>query len=264
MAQVRKYWAIFRTALINSLAYPGELIGRSLVMLPFMWIFFQLWTVTFGASGTESINGLTLRETLWYLMLAESIELSKPFLVRTIAENVRDGSIAYLLNKPYDFVWYQLSNALGESVFRLSINLLLGSAMMLWLAGPPPALIGFVVVIPALLGAWIINFCIATMLGLTAFVVEDVTAFAWIYQKIEFLLGGLLIPLDFYPAWLQGIARSLPFAAVVYGPARLFIEPSPALLLDTLARQWMWIAVLAALLALVYRRGLEHLAVNGG
>ena len=103
MKSFRKYWAIFQITLINSLAYPGELIGRSLMIIPFMWIFYQLWKVTHAASRSEVINGLTLSNVLWYLMLAETIELGRPPLARTISENVKDGSIAYLLNKPYDF-----------------------------------------------------------------------------------------------------------------------------------------------------------------
>jgi len=104
MKNFQKYWAIFQITLINSLAYPGELIGRSLMIAPFMWIFYQLWKVTFSAAGSESINGMTLYSTMWYLMIAETIELSRPALARTISENVKDGSIAYLLNKPYSFL----------------------------------------------------------------------------------------------------------------------------------------------------------------
>src|SRR5215211_2947835 len=75
MKTFRKYWAIFQITLVNSLAYPGELIGRSLMIIPFMWIFYQLWKVTYAASSTDVINGLTLSNVLWYLMLAETIEL---------------------------------------------------------------------------------------------------------------------------------------------------------------------------------------------
>ena len=53
-----------------------------------MWIFFQLWRVTFDASGTEAINGLTLRDTLWYLLLAETIELSRSRVARS-SEHLR-------------------------------------------------------------------------------------------------------------------------------------------------------------------------------
>ncbi|HSJ88754.1 MAG TPA: hypothetical protein VK909_16190, partial [Anaerolineales bacterium] len=112
MRAFKKYWAIFQTTLSNSLAYPGELLGRSLLIIPFMWIFYQLWNVTFKASGTNTINGMTLYSTMWYLMMAETIELSRSNLARTISDNVKDGSIAYILNKPYSFILYQFSNSM--------------------------------------------------------------------------------------------------------------------------------------------------------
>ena len=133
MKSVSKYWAIFQTTLVNSLAYPGELVGRSLMIIPFMWIFFQLWKVAFAASGTETINGLSLHDTLWYLMMAETIELSRPRIARAVADSIKDGSIAYLLNKPYDFMLYQLSLGMGETIFRAFLTAMFGGAVMWWL-----------------------------------------------------------------------------------------------------------------------------------
>ncbi len=261
---MKKYFAIFRVTLINSLAYPGELIGRSLMILPFMWIFHQLWSVTFAAAGAQEINGLTVRSTLWYLMLAETIELSRPRLGNTISEAVKDGSIAYILSKPYDFLLYHYSTSLGETIFRAAMNILLGGAMVWWLVGAPPNPFGWPLALLTILGAWTLNFCIAAMIGLSAFIVEDISAFQWIYQKFAFILGGLLIPLDFYPAWLQTIAKALPFSAMVYSPARLFVEPSLPAFATTLAMQLAWIAALGLLLVYFYRRSLAHLTINGG
>ncbi len=259
-----KYWSIFAIQVINSLAYPGELVGRSLMIIPFMWIFAQLWKVTFAAAGTPAINGLTLPDTLWYLAMAETIEFSHPRLANTIADAVKDGSIAYVLNKPYNFLLYQFSTAMGETVFRSAMNAVFGGVVIWALVGPPPHPVGFLYAIPAILGAWILNFCISVIIGLAAFVTEDVAAFNWIYQKFAFVLGGLMIPLDFYPTWLRTIAQALPFSGLVYGPARLFAEPSPALLLSTLGMQLAWILAIGLLTALAYRRGVMELTVNGG
>lgn len=259
-----KYWAIFQITLINSLAYPGELIGRSLMIIPFMWIFYQLWKVTYAAAGTDVINGLTLANVLWYLMLAETIELGRPPLARTISENVKDGSIAYLLNKPYDFLLYQLSTTMGETVFRALMNALFGGAVVLWLVGVPEHPEGFLIALPAVIGAWVLHFCVTAMIGLGAFLVEDVSAFMWIYQKLAFLFGGLLIPLDFYPPWLQTLARALPFSSMTYGPARLFVTPTPELFASVMALQGIWIVILGLLLIFAYRRGVAYLSVNGG
>ncbi len=261
---MKKYFAIFKTTLVNSLAYPGELIGRSLMILPFMWIFYQLWQVTFAASGSDFINGLTLPDTMWYLMMAETIELSRPRTARTIAENVKDGSIAYLLNKPYDFMLYQFSVSMGETFFRALLTALFGGAMVWWLAGPPPELISWPLAMIAMLGAWVLSFLVNGMIGLAAFVSEEVAPFEWIYQKFAFIFGGLLIPLDFYPRWLQTIAFALPFPAMTYGPSRLFVTPDLDLFASVLGQQVIWVLVLGILLALAYRRGLAYLTVNGG
>jgi ABC-2 type transport system permease protein len=264
MNAVKKYWAIFQITLINSLAYPGELIGRSLMIMPFMWIFYQLWKVTFSTAGTESINGMTLYSTMWYLMMAETIELSRPQIARTISDNVKDGSIAYILNKPYNFLLYQFSNSMGETIFRALMNALFGGFIVWWLVGPPPEPLGWVFALFAVFGTWIMNFCITCLIGLSAFLVEEVTPFMWIYQKFVFILGGFLIPLDFYPNWLQGIAKALPFAYMIYGPSKLFVSPSVGLFINIISMQLVWIVVLGLILVIAYRRGVTYLTVNGG
>jgi ABC-2 type transport system permease protein len=102
------------------------------------------------------------------------------------------------------------------------------------------------------------------LIGLSAFALEEVAPFEWIYQKLVFILGGMLIPLDFYPAWLQTIAKSLPFAYMMYGPARLFVLPNPHLFMQIIIGQIFWLAVLSGLLMLVFLRGTKKLAINGG
>src|SRR5258706_225844 len=264
MKTFAKYWSIFQITLVNSLAYPGELIGRSVMIIPFMWIFYQLWKVTFNAAGAEIIGGLSLRDTLWYLMLAETIELGRPPLARTMSENVKDGSIAYILNKPYDFLLYQFSACMGETIFRAIVNAIFGSITVWFLVGAPNQPEGFLIVLPAILGAWTLHFCINAMIGLSAFAVEDVSAFTWIYQKLVFIFGGFLIPLDFYPQWLQIISKALPFASSIYGPPRLFVTPSVDLVINVISLQIGWIIVLSLLLVVIYRRGLTQLTVNEG
>ena len=78
------------------------------------------------------------------------------------------------------------------------------------------------------------------------------------------LLGGLLIPLDFFPSWLKTISLNLPFAWIIYGPARLFVDPSLARLGIVLLRQGIWLAVVGGTVWLLYRRAVTRLVINGG
>jgi ABC-2 type transport system permease protein len=261
---MRKYFAILKTNFLNSLAYPVELLTRSLMIVIFMWVFYQLWHVTFAANGTSSINGLTLHDTIWYLLMAETLELGRPRLSRVISDQVKDGSIAYLLNKPYNFLLYQLFNGLGDSLPRMGMLFIVGGGMVWIIAGPPPALSNWPLALVALTGAWLLHFCVNALIGLAAFVAEEVAPFEWIYQKLVFILGGMLIPIDFYPPWLQTITKSLPFAYMMYGPARLFVKPDWELFLSVTIGQIIWLVILGGSLIFVFSRGVRRLAINGG
>lgn len=259
-----KYWAVFRTQLLNSFAYPMDVLGRSVTIVLFMWVFVNLWRVTYGAVGTQSIAGLTLRDTMWYLMMAEAVMLSKRDLSETISEQVKDGSVAYLLNKPFNFILYHFAAGLGDSVLAFLGNILIGGAVVWLMVGPPPPLLGWGFAGLAVVMAWLLDFCFSALIGLSAFVVEESSAFRWIYQKFLLVLGGLLIPLDFFPEWLQRVSLSLPFAWIVFGPARLFVDPSLSRLAEVLLRQFLWLGIVGAVVWLIYRWAVGRLVINGG
>ncbi|MGE5263670.1 MAG: ABC transporter permease [Acidobacteriota bacterium] len=259
-----KYLAITRTQVMNGAAYPLDLATRSITMVLFMWIFAHLWSATYRAVGQDAIGGLTLRETLWYLMLAETIILSKSRLSLSIAEAVKEGSVAYLLNKPYNFMLYQISIAMGDGLTRIIFNVLAGGAVVWLMVGPPPAWQGIPFALVAVGMGWLIDSCFTAAIGLTAFLTEDVAAFDWIYAKLILILGGVLIPLDFFPDGLRRVAETLPFAYTVYGPARLFVTPDPARFVALVLGQVVWLALLAGAVGLLYRFGVTRLTINGG
>jgi ABC-2 type transport system permease protein len=201
---------------------------------------------------------------MWYFMLAEVIELSKPRVAAAISSAVKDGSIAYLLNKPFNFLLYQFSSGLGDSIVRALMNALIGSSAVWLMIGPPPGILGWLLAIPAILLSWTLHYCFNALIGLAAFVAEEVAPYEWIYQKFVQVLGGLFIPLDFFPPWLKNIALGLPFASMLYGPARLFVKPTWPDFFSLMAMQAFWLLIMGLVLALIYRKSVTYLTVNGG
>lgn len=261
---MRKYLAILKMQVINNLAYPGDFLGRSVSIAVFLFIFAGLWQTTYIIAGTASINGLTFANMMWYLMMAETIELGRPRTNRIISEQVKNGEVAYILSKPYNFVLYHFSFGLGDGLMRIVINILVGILVTWLLAGPPPSLLGWGMALITMIGAWILHFCMMALIGLAAFVVEETNSFELIYQKFVFVLGGMMLPLDLFPQWLQEIVRVLPFPYMMYTPARLFVKPEFDLFWQMLAGQWLWVGALVFLLALAYRSSEKALTVNGG
>jgi ABC-2 type transport system permease protein len=259
-----KYWSIFRTQLINTMAYPVDFLARSFMIVLFMWIFAQLWGTTFETSGANSISGLTLRDTMWYLMIAETIVLSQPLISTSISESVKDGSIAYFLSKPYNFIFYQMSVNFGDSLLLLATNALAGGAVVWAMVGPPPDIGGWAMTLFTIFLALMINFCMNAMIGMLAFVTEEINAFQWIYTKFVLILGGVLIPLDFFPPWLKSISLVMPFAHMTYGPARLFVEPEVSRFVELVSLQLIWLAILGISLSLMFRKATSWLVINGG
>jgi len=260
-----KYGAITQTNLQNQLAYVWDVLGRAVFIILIMFIFVQLWTVVFESQSADEIAGLTLADTIWYFLIAEMIELGKFRHDQQISGEVKDGSIAYTLNRPYNYLAYHFFNGLGETLVKMALIFLLGLLIVLPSAGLPSiAWYELPAVLLAILLAIVLDFCMASSIGLLAFITEDTFSFRLIYQKFMFILGGLLIPLDFLPTWLQRIARLLPFSQVTYAPAKLFVAFEWSLFRNTLALQLIWIIFMGSLLILQYRWATRRLVINGG
>jgi ABC-2 type transport system permease protein len=206
---------------------------------------------------------LTLPDTIWYLVLTETIMLSKIRFAGKISEEVKDGSLAYTIGRPYSYLLYHFFYGLGDVVLRMGINFVIGSILVTLLVGPMPATNLPAVLVTVFL-AIVLDFCVNGLIGLMAFFTEDTDSFVLIYQKILFILGGMMIPLDFMPAWLKNIALVLPFNLMVYAPARLFVQFNWASWLSVVAQQLVWIAIATLALNLVFRWGIRHVSINGG
>jgi ABC-2 type transport system permease protein len=101
-------------------------------------------------------------------------------------------------------------------------------------------------------------------LALTSFWFEENTPFFWIYSKLVFTLGGMLVPVELFPLWLQKVAHYLPFAYVTYVPARLTVDFSFASFFRGFSIQIIYVIVFFLLSMTLYRRGARNLNVNGG
>jgi ABC-2 type transport system permease protein len=265
MPAVAKYVAVFRINLLQQLAYSGESLARSLSMVLFMVVFSSLWSTAFNVSGRSALAGFTFSALIWYLAMTETLMLARSRAHVEIGEAVKSGDIAYTLNKPYSFPLFQWANAVGTSLVRAVINLIVGVLVVLCLTrtveGSLPGLLGF-----AVLGflALVLDAGISVLIGMCAFILEEVRPIDWMYQKLVFTIGGLFMPLDIFPDWLRAISNLLPFKYLVYAPARTFVRFEADFFFESLAGIGLYIALVGALLMLLYTRGARRLAVNGG
>jgi len=260
-----KYFHIARVSLASQLVYVKNFFVRNIFFVFIIYIMLLLWRAIYGSQG-NTIAGFTLTQMIWYLITTELVALTRSNVFLEVSEDVKKGNIAYLINKPYHYVGYIFSNSMGEVGLRFVINGLTAIIMGFILVGPLEefSMIHLPMIILAIILGICLNFFIYITLALSAFWFEENAALSWIYSKLIFMLGGMLIPLKLLPNWLESIARYMPFAYVTYGPGRLAVNFSYQQFFEILMWQGGYLITFVLLALLVYRKGVKELNVNGG
>jgi ABC-2 type transport system permease protein len=178
---------------------------------------------------------------------------------------VRSGDVAYTLVRPVSYPAFMVAHSLGHSAPRFVLNFVVAVSVVLVfvrsVATTPAGVLGFLVLGA---GALVLDALMMVLIGLLAFFIEEVTPVFWIYQKLLFTVGGLFLPLEFFPAWIRDAVRFLPFQFVIYAPARAFVAFDPGEFAGALAGQIVYLVVMGLIVLGVWRYGRRRLAVHGG
>ncbi|HMZ81881.1 MAG TPA: ABC-2 family transporter protein, partial [Acidobacteriota bacterium] len=260
-----KYLWIAFTSIRSNLAYLTEVAARVIFLGVILFIFLQLWKLTFSETRAQQLGGFTLAQMLWYLAITESIILSGPRVSTEVDEDVRTGALAVQLIRPLSYPLYRLFSTLGERTVRFFLNATVAAVISLVFVGPISislsGLAMFAVSIPL---AFVLDFLGMFLIGLGAFWLEDTAGLTLIYSRITMILGGLLIPIELFPDAIQPIVRILPFASMVYGPAHMFVAPGWSQLIDLIIKQSLGIVVLGVIVSFVYQLALKRISAHGG
>jgi ABC-2 type transport system permease protein len=261
-----KYLEIVKVQIKNTTTYVVNLFSRGFVIFMRIWVFTQLYTVTYRVAGATRIDDFTLPMLIWTLMITQSFQNStRPYVARIIEEEVKTGSLAYTLNRPYSYLLFHYAGFLGRILPSLLTNILVGIGVCLILVGPITfTLSGLAGGTVLLILGYLIEFSLMLSIGLLSFWVEDVSAFVWIYTKGQLVLGGVLLPLTLFPDYLRKITEMLPFAAVFYTPAKLMVSFQPETFWYYLTIQLFWVLLSILTAVFLYRKGIKHVSINGG
>lgn len=246
------------------LRYPGEILGSAMFLAILVFALGRVWLAV--ERGGRLPEGWSVSSLVLYLVIAELVMLSPGALHLRVGSDVRSGDIAIQLLRPVSWLSWELARAVGGAAARLVVLAVVGVGTAWALHGLPhvewrAAAVGSVVLIPA---AILLECIIRLGLGVLAFWTEDANVFAWIWQKLGFVLGGVLMPVELYPDWLQSIARVLPFEAALNGPARAIVRGDMGVALVASGRLLGWLTLAAIGLTLLHARAKQSVQLNGG
>ncbi|GFN32883.1 ABC transporter permease [Paenibacillus xylaniclasticus] len=252
------------------IAYPKG-FAISIIIHPFILLLnIYLFKSIYAYNGTSHIKGYDLTQMIWYYAVTTFVWVfTFNFADRRMSNYILDGQMGPMLLRPMSLFRFELANAIALRITGVLFEFV--PDMIIYPLIYPPdfltwASFGKFLVIITL--AFFLHFLINYLIGLSAMVTQNNSGVNAVKGALVMLLGGSLIPLDFFPSWLQRICDLLPFKYIFYEPIRFFINhpdtQSGIEFLHVVLMQLAWILGLYAVCRMVWALLIRKVVVAGG
>ncbi len=267
---MKTYYAIFKVRFIEGFQYRAAAYAG--VATQFAWGFMEI--LLYKAFYTSNPDAFPMDFSAFcsYIWLQQAtMAIWAPYrYLGDISDMITKGTIAYELARPVNlyFSWFSqnVAKRLSDSFMRfvpiVIVALILPEPYNISLPGSPLQLLlcfislsfGCIVMISMLMMIYISQFYTTSSMGIRI-----------LFMTLSDFLSGSLIPIPFFPAELQRLVYSLPFASVQSTPFLIYtgyfdIER----VVYSLLMQLIWGTVLIASGYLLMKKTLKRVVVNGG
>lgn len=257
----RALWLSFSTAAKRATADPGGVAVSVLFYAIVVAVLSGVWRVAAAANG-GAVVGYSAVALTWYIATSEATTLAlNARMIDELGSDIASGAIAVELLRPASALWLRVAAQLGRALPRLCAIAPVGAVLATTTAGGPPRSAALALAVPSIGLALMVNVVAQHAFAASAFWLRNAGTAWYLYQKLVFVLGGMLIPLEVFPGWLERVTRFLPFRSMAYAPARLAAgHVEPTLLLEQVG----WLVVVAVVASRVFAAGERRLQVVGG
>lgn len=246
------------TAFRRVVAQPAGLVFAGVFYLMVTAVLSGVWRVAADVSGGEVV-GYSAVALVWYIATSEAATIALPIrLIEDIGNDIGSGRFDVELLRPASPLALRMMTEIGQMLPRLAVCIGVGVPFAWLVGGAPIDGLALGLAMPSLLLAVITNLFAQHAFASASFWVLDAKGMWFLYSKLVFVLGGMLLPLEVLPDTMAAIARFLPFSAMAYAPARLasgHVEP------ELLAIQLAWLVVMAIAANRAFRAGERHLTL---
>jgi ABC-2 type transport system permease protein len=219
------------------LAYRVNYLSGILIYSLNIGAYYFLWQAIYNHG--DRLGGLSLAQMTTYVAVSW---MARAFyfnnLDREIADEIKDGTVAIQLIRPYNYLLVKLMQGLGEGLFRLFLFSAPGM-LLVWLLFP--------IQIPLDGLAWL-------SFGISLF-------FSFLINAQLNVVTGL----SFFPLWAQSVLEWLPFQAITYLPGLIVTGRLEGWdIVEAIGIQAMWFLVLILPIQWLWHKAHRNLVVQGG
>jgi ABC-2 type transport system permease protein len=263
-ASVRALPTILRVGFAEALAYRAETaVWIAATTMPLVML--ALWhTVAreapIGRFGAPQMVG-------YFLSMFIVRQLTGSWAVWLINMEVRDGTLAQRLLRPVHPLLSYAISAFAELPVRSFFAVPAASAALLIFAGDEltrsPAM--WALWLASIVGGWLITLFANFAIGCLALFVESSTKLMDVWLALYFVFSGYLFPVELFPPAMRRAVDWLPFRYQLGLPVEIMTGTYDVHgALAMLARQWLMVGLMLAVVTIVWRGGVKRFAAFGG
>lgn len=255
---------MLRTGFSEAIAYRAEMFVWVLsTTMPFVMM--ALWRAVARDAPVGRFNETAF--TGYFLAAFVTRQLTGAWAAWIINFEVRQGTLAMRLLRPISPLWAYAAENLAFMPLRivLVVPVVVVALFAVGREALPGTVLGALLWLVALAGGWLITFLVNVCIGSLALYMESSTKVMDVWLALYFVFSGYLYPVELFPEGVRAAVDWLPFRYQLGLPSELMTGAhTPGVALGLLARQWMWVGLIGALAALLWRRGLRRFAAFGG
>lgn len=246
--------------------YALTLIIHPIILLINMALFSSIYAY----NHTQFIKGYSLDQMIWYFTAVSFIAVFVwNYTDQRISNRILTGELTIDLLRPVTLFRFELGNAVALRICGVLFEFVPGIILYSLLYFPrfltAAAFIKFFILAVT---AFVIYYLFSFLLGLSAFIIKSNTAIIDIRVAIMSIIGGSIIPLEFYPGWLNTILDFLPFKYIFYWPVQFFLNKESVQGTGPLVRvfliQWLWIGILYFVCQFLWKKAVKKFCAVGG
>ena len=237
-----------------------QVIGPGLV---FFFVKYSLWSSIYQGDPSLVINGYSFSQMIQYHAWSMvTILLTQGVTGNNLSEDIRLGRISNYLIYPFNFWEFHFASFISSEILQIII------------ATVTIFFISFTSIFGELNFEFMFHgfsYCIFVstfwflaqyLTGIISFWLEETWIIRVMLNIVSVFLSGAIIPLDFFPTYLQEILIYTPFPYLTYYPVKIFSGEMSFLPTGYLVLS-IWIIILIFVNKLVWRKGLKMYTAAG-
>jgi len=223
-------------------------------------IAYFIWSALFFYNGVTEMKGYSFLGIVLYSLLAPVIaNIIRAHDNGNIAQDIYEGTLTRYLIYPISFLGMKFVQHSALSIFFLFQLFLVSVVFWIGFGIPSDVNLSFFTLFQCIVicvFASVVHFLIASFLEQVAFWADNVWSLNVALRFTVHFLGGVMIPLSFFPDWALSIIKFTPFPYLIYLPVQTLLGKSNT-------HDWavgilvltFWLAALTFMNKAIWKRG---------